>query len=322
MEVGEMSWSYDSPASLHDLIYRISTEIDSGIAVSNKKLIEYCREYCGFDSATDSHFYHEVAEAALNLLILRKYGHKLLGSKEVVESVSSYLRPLQKRLPTQTWRSETQITYQQFSTPAPIAFLAAYLLNIGPNDCVLEPSCGTGSLAVWAKAAGASVVTNEIDPRRRDLARCIGFDPTAYDAEFIDDLLPEFVVPNVVLMNPPFSSTGGRMKNNQSKFGFRHVQSALRRLADGGRFAVILGEAGSPSSLSGKRFWDSISPDIEVTRSISLSGREYYRNGTTVGVTLMFGHKSKANDPLRDALPPKRQSFESVEHALEAIQQE
>lgn len=317
-----MSLSYVSPASLHDLIYRIATEIDSGVAVSNKKLLEYCREYCGFDSVTDSHFYHEVAEAALNLLILQKYGHELLGSKDAVESVSSYFRPLQRRLPTQTWRSETQITYQQFSTPAPIAFLAAYLLIIGPNDCVLEPSCGTGSLAVWAAAAGASVVTNEIDPRRWGLARCIGFDPTAYDAEFIDDLLPESVVPNIVLMNPPFSSTGGRMKNNQSKFGFRHVESALRRLANGGRFVVILGESGSPANPSGKRFWDSLPTEIKVTRSISLPGREYYRNGTSVGVTLIIGNKSKANDPLPDALPPKCQSFESVEHALEAIGQE
>lgn len=317
-----MSLSSFSSASLNDLIYRIATEIDCGIAVSNKKLLEYCREYCDVDSAIDAHFYHEVSEAALNLLILRKYGHKLLGSKEVVESVSSYLRPLQKRLPTQTWRSETQITYQQFSTPAPIAFLAASLLNIEANDTVLEPSCGTGSLGVWAAVAGASVVTNEIDARRRDLARCIGFEPTAYDAEFIDDLLPEYVVPNIVLMNPPFSSTGGRMKYNQSKFGFRHVDSALRRLANGGRFAVILGESGSPANPSGKRFWDSLSPEIRVTRSISLPGREYYRNGTSVGVTLIFGHKSKVSDPLGDALPPKCQSFESVEHALGAIQQE
>jgi len=320
--VGVMSMSSVSPASLHDLINRIATEIDCGVVVSNKKLIEYCREYCGFDSATDSHFYHEVAEAALNLLILQKYGQMLLGSKEAVESVSSYLRPLQKWLPTQTWRSETQITYQQFSTPAPIAFLAAYPLKIGSTDTVLEPSCGTGSLAVWARAAGASVVTNEIDPRRRDLARCIGFDPTAYDAEFIDDLLPDCVAPNIVLMNPPFSSTGGRMKNNQSKFGFRHVESALRRLANGGRFAVILGESGSPANPSGKRFWDSLSPNIEVTRSISLSGREYYRHGTTVGVTLIFGHITKLNHPLREGRPPKCQSFESVEHALEAIGQE
>lgn len=317
-----MSLSSVSPASLHDLIYRIATEIDSRIAVSNKKLIEYCREYCDFDSATDSHFYHEVAEAAFNLLILQKYGQKFLGSKEAVESVSSILRPLQKRFPTQTWRSESQITYQQFSTPAPIAFLAAYLLNIGPNDTVLEPSCGTGSLAVWMAVARASVHTNEIDPRRRDLARCIGFDPTAYDAEFIDDPLPNCVAPNIVLMNPPFSSTGGRMKNNQTKFGFRHVESALKRLASGGRFAVILGEAGSPANPSGKRFWDSLPTEIKVTRSISLPGREYYRNGTSVGVTLIFGNKSKANDPLRDALPPTCQSFESVEHALEAIGQE
>ena len=32
---------------------------------------------------------------------------------------------------------------------------------------VLEPSAGTGNIAVLARLAGAQVDTNEIDPRRR-----------------------------------------------------------------------------------------------------------------------------------------------------------
>lgn len=92
-------------------------------------------------------------------------------------------------------------------------------------------------------------------------------------------------------MNPPFSSTGGRVKRNRNKFGFRHVESALRRLAHGGRFAVILGESGAPRTRAGRVFWDSLLPYIRVNGSIDLPGREYYRNGTTVGVTLILGRK-------------------------------
>lgn len=290
-------------------------------AITNRELIGICAEDADF-FITDPHFGHEIAETALNLLIARRYAKGLLSSKEPSAICSEVLRPLQERLPTQTWRSAAQVTYQQFSTPAPIAYLAAYLLNLSEEDIVLEPSCGTGSLAVWAQCTGATVVTNEIDPRRQELARLIGLAPTGYDAEFIDDLLPESISPNVLLMNPPFSSSGGRVDRNRNKFGFRHVESTLRRLSDGGRFAVILGEGGSPLSASGRRFWESKSSDIQVTRSISLPGREYYRNGTRVGVTLILGNKSLGNEPQDDILRDRHENFRSVEEVFETIRSE
>lgn len=302
------------------LIKHIAAIIDSGRKLNNRELLTICRD-SGVDGfATDPHLCHEIGETALNYLIATKYGKPLLSSGDPLTACTEILRTLQQSLPTQTWRSAAQVTYQQFSTPAPIAYLAAYLAKLSGNDTVLEPSCGTGSLAGWAKAVGATVVTNEIDPRRRQLAGLIGFEPTGHDAEFIDDLLPESIVPNVVLANPPFSSTGGRVERNQNKFGFRHVESTLRRLATGGRFAVILGEGGSPASVSGRRFWDSLLPSIGVTRSISLPGREYYKNGTTVGITLILGCKSSVDEQKRDVpYNDEQQSFENIEDAFKAI---
>ncbi|MBX3295864.1 MAG: hypothetical protein KF762_09150 [Acidobacteria bacterium] len=311
----------DEPPSIPlDLIERIATIIDSGTQLNNCELLTICRDW-GIDGlATDPHLCHEICETALNYLIATKYGKQLLSSEDPRRGGIEVLRSLQLCLPTQSWRSATQVTYQQFSTPAPIAYLAAYLTNLSGSDSVLEPSCGTGSLAVWARASGATVVTNEIDPRRRQLAGLIGFDPTGHDAEFIDDFVPESIVPNIVLMNPPFSSSGGRVERNGNKFGFRHVESALRRLATGGRFAVILGEGGSPGTRTGKRFWDSISPEIRVTRSISLPGREFYRNGTTVGVTLILGRKSAADQPEGHVqCSPGLLSFDNIEAAFETI---
>lgn len=303
-----------------DLIKQIAAIIDSGRRLSNRELLTTCRDW-GIDGlVTDPHLCHEIGETALIHLITAKYGKPLLCSEDPGRGCIEVLRSLQLCLPTQSWRSATQVTYQQFSTPAPIAYLAASLVKLGSSDTVLEPSCGTGSLAVWARAAGATVVTNEIDPRRRQLAGLIGFDPTGHDAEFIDDFLPERIVPNVVLINPPFSSSGGRVERNGNKFGFRHVESALRRLAAGGRFAVILGEGGSPGSLVGKCFWDSMSPRIRVARSISLPGREYYRNGTTVGVSLILGRKSAADQPEGHVqCSPELLSFDSIEEAFETI---
>lgn len=223
---------------------------------------------------------------------------------------------MQARLPTQSWRSTVQLLNQQFSTPAPIGYLMAHLLKIRECDIVLEPSCGTGNLAAWAVAAGARVIANEIDPRRSNLARLIGVEPTNHNAEFIDDLLPADQIPGVVMMNPPFSSNGGRTKSNSAKFGFRHVESALRRLATGGRFGVILGANGSPTASAGKSFWSSLAPDIEVLGSIEIDGHEYYRNGTTVNVVLIVGVKCSETSHR----PLQHLSVRTVEEAFVATQ--
>ena len=298
------------PTSFRDLIEQVAGIVDSGRKISNKELIEICKEGGVFDFNFDAHIYHEIAEAALNLLILKKYGRDLLVSMNPINRVSTVLRPLQDQLSTQTWRSEAQISSQQFSTPATIAYLAAYLLNIKQGEAVLEPSCGTGCLAVWAIAAMATGITNELDLRRRQAASALGFHPYSLDAEFIDDLLPEHLIPDIVLANPPFSSTGGRVKNNSLDFGFRHIESALRRLKKGGRFAVILGESGSPRSRNGNRFWEYLSPEIQVRASFELPGREFYGNGTSVKTTLILGIKSLMIDS------PSMSDLEAVPHIV------
>jgi hypothetical protein len=317
-----MDQSNNLPNLPISLIQRIADIIDiEGRAITNRELLGLCTE-AGINALSyEAHVSHEIAETALNYLVKTKYGKQLLFASNASTACSEILRPLQKRLPTQSWRSDTQNTYQQFSTPAPIGFLAAHLLNLNSLDTVLEPSFGTGSLGVWALAAGATVVSNEIDSRRRELATLLGLEPTGHDAEFIDDLLPENITPNVILANPPFSSSGGRTERNSSKFGFRHVESALRRLAEGGRFAIILGESGSPQTTSGRRFWQSLSPYIRVVAAIELPGTEYYRNGTTIGVTLILGCKlAEENDnepaPVENTLVI---SASSVEDAFESV---
>ena len=95
------------------------------------------------------------------------------------------LTELVANLPTHTVRSEEQIELQQFSTPAPIAYLATLAARIAPTDLVLEPSAGTGLLAVFARRAGARLVLNEIDPARAEMlaAAFPGVAVTRHDAE-------------------------------------------------------------------------------------------------------------------------------------------
>lgn len=260
--------------------------------LSNQELLEICACLGKIGSEDwNPHLPHEIAEAALNWLILEKYAIPLLNVKNPVAVCREVLRPLTERLPTQSWRSRDQIGLQQFSTPPLIAYLLTYTLAINKDNFVLEPSAGTGSLAVWAKSQTINIHTNEIADTRGKLLECLGFTPTNYNAEFINDFLPSEISPDCVLMNPPFSATGGRTKNNSSKFGFRHVESALERLQKGGKFGIILGKAGGLDTKTGNDFWRKLIETIEVKTIIKISGCEYYKNGTSLDINLIIGKK-------------------------------
>ncbi len=275
-------------STIEALVERIK---DQKSQLKNKELIALCRTLThSLLEVDDPHIFHELAETSLNLLLKRHYASDLLLSNDPGRNVREIIKLLTQILPTQTWRSPQQIKFQQFSTPPAIAYLLTYLLNLRPAESILEPSAGTGSLAIWAKAWGANVLTNEIDGLRRDLLQHLGFEPTAYDGEFINDFLAPKITVDVVMMNPPFSANGGRTKNS-SKYGFRHVESALERLEKGGRFGIILGEAGGLDSKTGREFWQKLADRFSVKANIKLSGREYYKFGTTVDVNLIFAEK-------------------------------
>ncbi len=193
------------------------------------------------------------------------------------------LSALMERLPTETRRSERQVQLQQFSTPLDLAFLVGMAARLQPDDVVLEPSAGTGSLALMAEAAGASVLLNELDPGRRALLSASRKQSvTGHDAEFIADLLDCEAAPNVVLMNPPFTSSSTR---NDPAMALRHVLSAVKALREGGRLVAIL-----PPSIpgaEGARLWSRIGKLAEPVFRMHLPGSGFRKMGTHVRTDLL-----------------------------------
>ena len=193
----------------------------------------------------------------------------------------------QKR-PTQTKRSEEQIRLQQFSTPLPFAFLAAKAAAITSDDVVLEPSAGTGALAVFAKRAGASLIVNEIDPRRRALLEIVtGQRASGFDAAQIDDLLAPSAVPSVVLINPPFASSFDRAEDKH--MAARHLISAAKRLAPGGRLVAIM-----PMRFCAERepdYWKALAETCAIRLSMGMDGAVYRKQGTGVETRLIVADK-------------------------------
>ena len=198
---------------------------------------------------------------------------------------------LVSNLPTHTVRSEEQIELQQFSTPAPIAYLATLAARIASTDLVLEPSAGTGLLATFAHRAGARLVLNEIDPVRAEMlsAAFPGVPVTRHDAELIHDLLPPAIRPTTVLINPPFSRSIGRHADPLA--AFRHLRAALLRLAPGGRCAAILPDRVDTSS----RAWAKATQGCTLTLHLELPANAYAKHGTTQPVKIMVLEKGRGD---------------------------
>ena len=190
-------------------------------------------------------------------------------------------------LPTHTARSEEQIALQQFSTPAPVAFLAALAATLSPADLVLEPSAGTGLLAAFARRAGARLVLNEIDPSRAEMLRAAfpGAPVSQHDGELIHDLLPVATRPSAVLINPPFSRSLGRHADPLA--AYRHLRAALQRLAAGGRCVAIL-----PDRVDTRgRSWAKATEGCGLSLHLLLPPSAYAKHGTGQAVKIMVLEK-------------------------------
>lgn len=212
------------------------------------------------------------------------------------------------RLPVHSVRSEKQIDLQQFSTPASIALIATRLAGIGERDVVLEPSAGTGLLAIFARRARAQLILNEIDPWRRAMLTAAYPDARIFghDGEVIDDLLPVDLVPDVILINPPFSRSEGRGRDRVA--GLRHLRSALARLRHGGRCVAILPTRVDPQSAD----WKLATAGSALVTQIELPARAYARHGTSQPVQLLLLHKGI------EGVPAKAIVCATMDEALEA----
>lgn len=119
----------------------------------------------GFWSWKDAYEATEVAQ----VLFLRKFGAAITARANAPQATLAMLTKVAGLIPTHTRRSEESQQLQQFSTPMPLAYVAARAAGIMADDIVLEPSAGTGLMAIFAELAHARLSLNEYAPVRHGL---------------------------------------------------------------------------------------------------------------------------------------------------------
>ena len=244
---------------------------------------------------------YEASESA-TVLFLRRYGPALIGKARSPQGVLPLLGKVAALLPTQTRRSEESAAFQQFSTPIELGWAVVTAANIQPGDVVLEPSAGTGLLAILAELRGGRLALNELAPTRAGLlARLFPSAPVAQcDAAQIDDHLDLTVRPSVIVMNPPFSVMA-HVAGRAPDAAWRHIRSALARLEPGGRLVAITGRGFSPEEPAWRAAFVRLQEQARVVFTATIDGAVFARHGTTVETRLTVFDKTHAEDPARFA---------------------
>lgn len=262
---------------------------------------------------------YDVCEAA-TVLFLRKFGPAMRAKAGSAAAMLPMLVRIASCLPTHTRRSEHSQAFQQFSTPIPLGLAACSAAGITPADRVLEPSAGTGLLAIFAELAGGSLMLNELGEGRAALLDHLfaNVEVTRFDGAQIDDHLDASVVPSVVLMNPPFSALAN-VDRRMADAAFRHIASSLARLCDGGRLVAIAGAGLAPDNPAWREAFVRLQERGRVVFSAAIDGAVYAKHGTQTDTRLLVIDKSPATDP--KAIPASQGMAGDVATLLEWVTQ-
>jgi hypothetical protein len=196
-------------------------------------------------------------------------------------------------------RTSQSILLQQYSTRAPIAYMAGVFCRLDwlehENGYAFEPSAGNGLLTIAGDPR--RIYVNEIDPTRNKNLQTQGFAKvTSFDATL--PFSGKQAVFQAVLTNPPF----GNMETKQyyDQFGIKaleHVMAlrALDTMAAYGKAAIIIGGHTTWDNLGRMRagrnriFFNYLYSRYNVSDVINISGKKLYsRQGTAFDVRLIL----------------------------------
>lgn len=246
----------------------------------------------------------DLQELAETAIVKRARG---IASSESTNDAVKFerIKTLYENQPSLNQRDSERVMKQQYSTPAPYAFLAdMYVKGNGKViESALEPSAGNGMLTIGLPMDKVHV--NDIDAQRLANLRRQGFkNVTSQDGTqpFADKGV------DVVVTNPPFGSATPKEYDGYkiSSLEGQMTINALESMKDDGRAAIIIGgktEYAKNGSLNpkDKAFLGYLYSHYNVEDVINVDGSLYAKQGTSYPTRIILINGRRLNE---NAFPP------------------
>ena len=247
----------------------------------------------------------KAAQEALEAAMVRLARDIVAEGKSIRETYDK-LVALYASQPNLNIRTSTSIENQAYSTPAPLAYLAAKLAGIDANTKVYEPTAGNGMLLITADPKNATA--NELEDTRFANLKSLGFDAMQGDA--MDVIASGAVVAgsqDAVITNPPFGSVkdenGKATKVSVDGYKIGKIDhliaaEALKAMKDNGKATLIIGadKVAGGVSTDDRIFFNWLYGNYDVTSHFEADGKLYARQGANwpVRVITINGRKKSS----------------------------
>jgi hypothetical protein len=246
----------------------------------------------------------DLQELAETAIVKRARG---IASSESTNNAEKFkrIKTLYENQPSLNQRDSERVMKQQYSTPAPYAFLAdMYVKGNGKViESALEPSAGNGMLTIGLPMDKVHV--NDIDAQRLANLRRQGFkNVTSQDGTQSFKVKPV----DIVITNPPFGSATPRDYDGYkiSSLEGQMAINALESMKGDGRAAIIIGgntEYAKNGSLKpkDKAFLGYLYSHYNVEDVINVDGGLYAKQGTSYPTRIILINGRRLNE---NAFPP------------------
>ena len=298
--VGDSKDAEERKQKENSFINRIQTVLSMGEFKTGIAGMRKIAENCGLEGVKDTDL-QELVETAI-VGMARRYA----TSKAMSDDVKfAKIKLLYNRQPSLNQRDSERVMKQQYSTPAPYAYLADMYVNGNGKEIesALEPSAGNGMLTIGLPMDKVHV--NDIDAQRLANLRRQGFkNVTSQDGTqpFADKDV------DVVVTNPPFGSATPKEYDGYkiSSLEGQMAINALESMKDDGRAAIIIGgktEYAKNGSLNpkDKAFLGYLYSHYNVEDVINVDGSLYAKQGTSYPTRIILINGRRLNE---NAFPP------------------
>ena len=297
--VGDSKEAEDRKLREKRFVDKVNIQLGFGHKFNGIVELRKMAEKCGLKDVKDTDL-QELAETAI---VQRARG---IASSESTNNTEKFkrIKKLYENQPSLNQRDSERVMKQQYSTPAPYAFLADMYVKAGIEvKSALEPSAGNGMLTIGLPKDAVHV--NDIDAQRLANLQRQGFkNITSQDGTqpFADKDV------DVVVTNPPFGSATPRDYDGYtiSSLEGQMAINALESMKDNGRAAIIIGgktEYAKNGSLNpkDKALLGYLYSHYNVEDVINVDGSLYAKQGTSypTRIILINGRRFDEN-----AYPP------------------